>query len=1257
MEPLSSQFHALARVLQHLALTLLMSLGLVQIQALDWQTETGFRFAPLPIQPASSPSHHTGFTSLPPDRTGIHFTNSLGPAQILENNNYMNGSGIAAGDVDGDGRCDLYFCSITGTNALYRNLGDWRFERVAPGNQGLPELHSTGAVFADVDGDSDLDLLVATLGHGVQCLLNSGKGQFENSTLQSGLVSTNGTTSLALADIDGDGDLDLYAANYGEIPIMRSGTRVQVKKVQGETVISGPHAHRLRMVNGQLREVGEPDVLYLNDGRGHFSPVPWDSNRFVDEQGRPQPPPFDFGLSVQFRDLNGDGAPEIYVCNDFESPDRLWINDGTGHFRAAPTRSLRKQSFASMGVDFADVDRDGRVDFFVSEMLARDPSRRLRQVFSFPGSFGGPGDLDSRPQVTRNTLQWNRGDGTFGEVANYAGLAASDWSWACAFLDVDLDGYEDLLVATGMPLDILDRDTLQRIRSLGRIPMAQAKTNLLTFPPLHPPNAAFRNRGGVRFEEVGNAWHFDSERISNGMALADLDGDGDLDVALNCLQDGPLLYRNESIQPRIQIRLRGLAGNPAGIGASVRVSATNMPTQIQEVICGGRYLSGDDPVRVFAASPTGGALHRLEVTWRGGKRSVIEQVVANRVYEVMEPADTTSQAPDAPANTTPRQPWFRELNPPLEHRHTESAFNDFVRQPLLPKLLSRMGPPVAWFDLDDDGTDELLVGTGAGGDLAVYRVKDSARFERWIPSGSWKAPDDVVAMTAMVAPDGSRALWMSVAKYELLDSQRPMAFSLRGNTPTNSWQIQAETAINGGPESPGPIAAADLDGTGELAVFVGGRVVSGAYPTPTSSHVFRRHQGVWKPDVEAAKALANVGLVTDALWSDLDADGRPELVLTLEWGAIHVLRHRGTNWERMDPNVQLDGKTLPLSALTGWWNGVGAGDFDGDGRMDLVASNWGLNDLLFASAQAPLELFFGRVPGSEGLVQIETQQDTVTEKTRPRLAYEVLSQSIPGLAGAFGSNQEFSTATVSEILAKLPGSWRHVHATTLASMIFLNRGNSFEARLLPKEAQWAPAFAVRVADADGDGHEDVFLSQNFFGVRPENGRLDAGQGLWLRGDGSGSFEAIPSSESGIRIDGEQRGAALADFNRDGRIDLVVTQNGAATRVYENLIARPGVRVKLKGSPGNPWGIGARIWLEYQDGRMGPSRELHSGGGYGSLDSLVTVLALPKPAVRVHVAWPGGRRTATPVAEGQMEVEVLTEAMWQERSGSANPGGK
>ena len=680
---------------------------------LQWSQGTGFRSAPFSV----STQAKVGFTLLPPSATGINFTNLLTDEQTAENQIRLNGSGVAFGDVDGDGWCDIYLCGLENGNRLYRNLGGWKFEEITESSGvACTNEYSTGAVFADVDGNGSLDLLVTGLGVGTRLFINDGKGNF-NEPAGNGLVRKYAATTMALADVDGDGYLDLYVANYRSttirttgLPLLKINDRLAIRPEDSEDYELSPQ--------GLIIEHGEPDFLYFNDGRGNFRVASWTNGTFLNDDGQAMAKaPKDWGLSAAFRNLDSDRAPDLYVCNDFITPDLIWLNDGRGRFRALPRVALRNTSTFSMAVDFADINRDGFDELFVADMLDLNHQMRIVQFQGMdPALMGLAGILD-RPQVNRNTLQLNRGDGTYAEIAYFAGMEASGWTWSSIFLDVDLDGYEDLLMSTGYPFDTQDLDASVRIAALGRMGKNQ-KYKILMYPKLRLPRMAFRNLGNLRFEECGGRWGFNDQGVSHGMALADLDNDGDQDVIMNSLNDAVRIYRNESSAPRIAVRLKGLPPNTRGIGAKIIVHDGAVPLQSQEMMCGGRYLSGDDNVRVFAAGSTTNAM-RIEVLWRGGKNSILTNAAPNRVYEIDE-ATAQSASRDATLEPPP-SPWFDDVSQLISHEHREELFDDFQRQPLLPKKLSQLGPGVAWGDLDGDGWDDLIIGSGKGGRLAAYR--------------------------------------------------------------------------------------------------------------------------------------------------------------------------------------------------------------------------------------------------------------------------------------------------------------------------------------------------------------------------------------------------------------------------------------------------------------------------------------------------------------------------------------------------------
>lgn len=1193
-----------------------------------------------------------GFTEMDPTATGIWFTNTLSQTRSLTNQVFLNGSGVAAADVDGDGWCDLYFCGLDVSNRLYRNRGGWHFEDItAAAGVGCADAASTGAVFVDVDGDGDADLLVNGINRGTRLFLNDGGARFREVTGEFGLRGGSGASSLALADVDGDGWLDLYVVNYRtdtmrdmpdlDFQVGASNGVYRVLSVNGRPADSPDLVGRFAIDRGTgVLENGEADVFYRNRGGRRMEVVPWSAGVFLDERGQPVSVPYDWGLSAMFRDLDGDGWPDLYVCNDFQSPDRIWMNDGRGHLRAIARDALRQTSLFSMGVDVADVDRDGRPDIFVVDMLGRRFAERQVQVLD-PAAFAqirdGQGD---RPQFSRNTLFHRRDDGTYGEIAQFSGVDASDWSWCPAFVDVDLDGFEDLLITTGHGRDAMNADLARELegekdrRRLGRAAQLALRSK---YPPLHVPNVAFRNRGDLTFEEVGAAWGFDSRRICHGMALADLDRDGDPDVVLSVLNDLPVLCRNNASRARLGVRLRGRAPNTGGVGARITVKTPSLPVQTQEMTCGGRYLSGDELLRCFAAGSVTNLLD-VEVVWRSGRRSRSGAVPANSIVEIEEAgADEIGPGDTTDARLRP-VPWFEEVSDLLAHRHQDRLPEELASQPLLPRRVASYGPGVTWFDFNGDGWEDLIIGAGAGGRLGVYRNNGSGGFVPQRAALLEKATDRVWASVMGWWPTGAAPeLALGLGRIEAADGE---AAVLRRIALTTG--VIDDTAASTRGET-GPLAAADYDGDGDLDMVAGIRWVPGRYPEPGPSLLLRNDGGRLVPDPVAGAPLRTAGLANAVCWSDLDGDGRPELVLACDWGPLRILRfEKGVFVPSEFDVLTVDGSgqvraRLPLETRTGWWNSVATGDFDNDGRLDLVAGNWGRNSARQRFLDRPLKLWWTSHPNYRGRGLIEAVVDPERGDWVPLRDRGALAGAFPFIGEAFPSHRAFSRATLEQVFdAGLP-PMEALEAVTFDSVVLLNRGGAFELRSLPREAQMAPVFGIGVGDLDGDGNEDVFVAQNFFGVTSFESRLDGGSGVWLRGHGDGTFQAVGPGEAGISIHGEGRGVALADFDHDGRLDLVVGQYRGATRLFHNDRAVPGLRLEVRGRGSNPWGVGALARLVYRNGRRGPVHEIRAGGGYASQDGPGMILGMASEPSAVWIRWPGGREETIPLAPGLTRV--------------------
>jgi hypothetical protein len=657
----------------------------------------------------------------------------------------------------------------------------------------------------------------------------------------------------------------------------------------------------------------------------------------------------------------------------------------------------------------------------------------------------------------------------------------------------------------------------------------------------------------------------------------------------------------------------GITPNSFGIGAKVRVRGGAVPLQERELTAGGLYLSSSEPLLSFAAGAADSLL--IEVRWRDGRRSSIPDARPNRLYEIHQ---TGAEPPPAPPLVDPAPPMFVDETDRLGHSHTEVGFDETARQLLLPNAFSQLGPGVSWYDLDADGDDDLMVGTGRTGRPAVYR-NDAGRL---VPAPvDLVAAGDLTTILAVPGPRGGTLLLLGQSSYEEttpagsvgLPSVLALPLDARGR---RSGPVAA--AVPGDTASVGPLALADYDRDGDLDLFVGGRIYPGAYPLSPSSRLFRNDgSGRFTLDQESSAPLRHLGMVSAALFADLDGDGDPDLVLAVEWGPLKLLVNEGGRY-------RLASDSWGLGAAYSRRFGLAAGDFDQDGRLDVVGTSWGRNTRPTADSTRPLYLYFGNFDDDRSLDLLLAQDDPRRGgRTYPLAGFARLARAVPSIAQRVRTFHAYAAATVEDVLGPASPAAIRLGVNSLQHVLWLNRGDRFEPRPLPLVAQLAPAVAPVVADFDGDGHEDLVLSQNFFPTDLGTPRYDAGRSLLLLGDGAGSFTPVAGQASGLLVYGDQRGAAAADYDGDGRVDVAISQNGAATRLFRNRGARPGLGIRLEGPAGNPFAIGAQVRLRYGE-RWGPVREIQAGSGYWSQSSLTPLLGLSGRPVVVWVRWPDGR---------------------------------
>lgn len=1186
----------------------------------EWQQEDSYRWKSM------GPGYHffetNGFEKKASELTGITFQNELSEKQIQKNRNLLNGSGVAAADIDGDGLTDLYFAKLNGPNKLYKNLGGWKFRDITEqSNLGLPDQFSTGVNFSDVDGDSDPDLLVTSLGSTNKIFLNDGDGHFKEKPGALG-DSVHGSMSSTFGDIDRDGDLDLYITNYklrsakDIYPNQRQFSDIVKQDQDGNYYIPEhlkPHYKYEKRGDVLLWfEKGEDDLLYLNDGNGNFSKVPFSSGTFENRSGDTVTNHQGWGLHARFFDINEDGYADLYVCNDFETPDRIWMNDGDGTFTSIRPEAIRHLSLSSMSIDLADINRDSHYDMFVVEMISRQYQRRSSHLSTMVPLPDTTGAIFNRPLYMGNTLYLNRGDETFSEIADYSGVTASEWSWATSFLDVDLDGYEDAIVATGNYFDTQDLDANSKILRKQRIGAIDPTEVMFEYPSSKSQNVIFQNEGDLRFSDRSTDWGFNTEDISHGLAKADLDNDGDQDIVFNRLYAEAGVYENLASGSRIRISLKDTVTNSTTSGATIEVALGSV-IQKKQHNASGSYLSTSSDSYTFAASED--SAMSITVTWPDKSQTVINEVKPNRHYEITKNENSTTAKLTSSSNPAQSDSTlFEDVSQRLSHHHTDLFFDDFELQPLLPYRLSQPGPGVSFFDSNQDGADDLFIGSGKGGELAYFENNGSGDFSRESnPALNYTAGNDQSAIIGWHGKSGS-SLLVGNYVYEN-DSTNTPSFSRFDKAKSEVFKSNKGATSAKNHVATSAMAAADIDADGDLDLFVGKRFSAARYPEAVSSQLYINEEGKLNPDNSHANLFQNIGMVSGATFSDLNGDGYPELLLATEWGRIRIFKNSKGHLEDHTPSTLFQG-------LHGNWNGIETGDFNNDGRPDIVATNDGLNDFHYSDKNDTKYLFHGDFHPDRDIEIIEAHYETDLEAIAPSRKLRLLGSEIPFIGKQFFSFDQFSKTPLQAMLENKAPEIDTVKVNHARTSVFLNLSDGFKRVSLPAKVQFAPAYAATVADFNSDGNEDLFLSQNFFGGRTQDRRKDAGRGMLLFGNGDGSFQTVGGQKSGIKVYGEQRAAAVSDIDNDNRMDLLVTQNGGRTRLFKNNHPEKGIAIRLNYRDGNPEGIGSSARLLYED-TAGPLREVKAGSGYWTQNTAELLLGYSEYPKAVEVNWPGG----------------------------------